>query len=248
MRTSDYVSDEILNAYIDQELDEIEMMRVQVLVTRNPGLQRRLHVLQQLKIMVHTAKPEGSAALIPVRIGDNKNCCSQVAFGVVTLMFAGWVMWALFPINEYTPMNVTTARGLEQTTIKNLLDSALNHAAVKVVLHIKRSDTQAGKILFEKIDMLLSAAERRQIAVRIEVLANGDGLNLLRQDMSSYAKKIHAIQNQYDNVVFIACGDTIQRRNLSLAELNLFPEVMVVTSVNQQIDLRLTQGWNVIHV
>jgi len=248
MSADDYLSDEILNAYIDQELDDLEMMRIQLLLIRNPGLRRRLNVLQQLKIMVHAAKPDGSMAPLPLTTAENKSCCSQVAFGAVALMLAGWVMWALFPVNEYAPVDVATAQGLEQITTKKLFDSVLSHAAVKIVLHIKRSDAQAGETLFEQIDMLLSAAERRQIAVRIEVLANGDGLNLLRQDMSPYAQKIHAIQNQYDNVVFIACGDTIQRRKLSPTELKLFPEVMVVTSVNQQIDLRQTQGWNVIRV
>jgi len=248
MSTSDYLSDEILNAYIDQELDDIEMMRVQLVLTKNPGLQRRLQVLQQLKIMVHAAKPDGTMEPLPISAVENKNCSCQAAFGVAILMLAGWVIWTLLPINEHAPINIATTQGSEQITTKKLFDSAPDHTAVKVVLHIKRSDTQSGKTLFKTISRLLATAERRKIAVRIEVLANGDGLNLLRQGMSPYAQKIHEIQNRYDNVIFIACGDTIKRRNLSLADLRLFPEVMVVTSVNQQINLRQTQGWNVIHV
>ncbi len=248
MSSSEYLSDEILNAYIDQELDDLEMIRVQALLAQNPGLQRRLHVLQQLKMMVQAAKPGDIQLSSYVSTVNQKNNRCQVAVAAMVLVFAGWMMWAMFPLSEHVPMNISTAQGIEQITTKKLFDSAQNRAAVKIVLHIKRNDKQAGETLFEQIDMLLAAAERRQIAVRIEVLANGDGLALLRQDMSPYAQKIHAMQNRYDNVVFIACGDTIKRLKLSLADLKLFPEVMVVTSVKQQISLRQSQGWNVIKV
>ncbi len=245
MSSSQYVSDEILNAYIDQELDDIEIMRVQVLLSRNPGLKRRLHVLQQIKAMVHAARPVNISAAETVK---TKSCHCQVAVAAVALITAGLVSWALFTFNENVSMNIEMAKAPEQETIVKLFNSAINNTTVKVVLHINNSNEKAGKKLFEQIDLLLATAKHRQAVVRIEVLANGDGLNLLRQDMSPYAQKIHDIQNRYDNVVFIACGDTIKRRKLSLAELKLFPEVMVITSVNQQINLRQTQGWNVIHV
>jgi len=248
MSSSQHVSDEILNAWIDHELDDIEMMRVQVLLSRNPGLERRLHLLQQVKILVHAAKPGNASTLPHGKTVTKKSCHCQVAVASVALIFAGLMSWAFLAYNEHVPVSVELAQSPEQITTKDFFDYALKHSSVKVVLHIKHSDGQAGKKLFEQIDRLLATAERRQIAVRIEVLANGDGLNLLRQDISPYAQKIHDIQNRYDNVIFIACGDTIKRRKLTLAELKLFPEVMVTTSVNQQINLRQTQGWNVIHV
>jgi len=248
MTSKQQLSDEILNAYIDQELDDQEMLRVQFLLSESSGLQRRLDVLQQLKTMVRSARP-GNTPEIPLESEiDQKDCRCHVTAAAVVLMFAGWLMWALFPIDEHKPLSIETALGTELTTTKTLFDTAQEDTAVKVVLLVNRDEKQAGKFLFDQIDMLLAAAKRRHVAVRIEVLANGDGLTLLRSDMSPYAKKIHDIQNRYDNVIFIACADTIKRRKLSLADLNLFPEVMVVSSVSRRISLRQSQGWNVIQV
>ena len=78
MSSSEYLSDEILNAYIDQELDNREMMHVQVLLAQNPGLQRRLHVLQQLNMMVHAAKSDGTPALSHGNAVDQNNSHSGI--------------------------------------------------------------------------------------------------------------------------------------------------------------------------
>jgi len=248
MSASHYLSDEILNAYIDQELDEQEMIRVRALLAQNPGLQRRLNVLQQLKSMVYAAKPVVVAPLSQNNIITRKINRCRAGTAAAVLMIAGWLMWTLFPLEHNLSVNKVIAQGIEHTSASKLFDSALSHTTLKVVLHIKRNDKQAGETLFNQINTLLAESVRWQIAVRIEVLANGDGLALLRQDQSPYAQKVHDIRKRYDNVVFIACGDTIKRLNLSLADLKLFPEVMVVSSVKQQISLRQSQGWNVIQV
>jgi len=74
-------------------------------------------------------------------------------------------------------------------------------------------------------------------------------LNLLRADISPYAKRVSALQRQYDNLTFVACQNAMDRlRRDTHQNPDLLPEALITPNALEEILMRLQQGWVYISV
>jgi intracellular sulfur oxidation DsrE/DsrF family protein len=104
------------------------------------------------------------------------------------------------------------------------------------------------EVLEEAEGLLKHYRTTRQIA-RVQVIVNGEGLNLLRADTSPYAERVGELLKKYDNLLFAACQNTIDRLKREQGVFaRLLPGVVVVDSGVAQIILRQQQGWIYIQV
>lgn len=240
MTSDKSVSDEQLNALLDNELDDAERARLMEIIRHDKDLKSRFCDMRQIKDRVILAYndpplPERVAAVSTARwYRWYKRKSSMAAAAVVLFLvgsIAGWSFNAvLHPQDELSFYTV----------------DRLNAGAVRsdrILLHIATSDDERVKATLGKVEELLQQSSAKGKAIEIEVVANSDGLNILRKG-SPYARYIHSITSKYDNVSFMACG--IARQNAKLREgkeIALIPEAVSIPAALEQILKRVKGGW-----
>ena len=235
MNTEREVSDELLNAFADNELDAEEKERLLNLMVADPALKARVCQHWQLKEMVRGAFPlPASAALPPRRApGGRFRLLALAASVLVTLgVAAGWF-----------------ARGSEDARLQPAL--ALNAAEVgagRVILHLGSSSPDRVKAALDEAEHLARGHDLSGKPVQVELLVNGDGLDLVRADVSVYADRIASLHASHHNLKFIACNNTIEVLRAQGVNVDLLPDITVAPSALGEVMTRLRQGWTYIQV
>lgn len=121
--------------------------------------------------------------------------------------------------------------------------------AVKVLIHVSAARAARSSETLDEIENLVRHYRTRHQSARIEVVMNGEGLDLVRTDVTRYAERIRRMQREYDNLTFAACQNTILRlKREQGVTAHLLPGVTVIDSGVAQIMRRQQQGWAYIQV
>jgi len=235
MSNHDAISDERLNAFVDNELDADERERMLRAIAQDPSLQRRYNELLQLKEMLITAyrdvpqpKPE------KITQGGLNHPYSKGIAAIILISLG--VVGGVF-IGKQPP----SSTGLNFRYIEQLDVSKIGKE--KVVLHIGTDDSSRVQAALQSAESLLKNSRKNHTRLNLEIVANADGLNILRKG-SPYAKKIESLAQHYNNVSFLACG--VAKQNAALKEgkpIELIPEAKDIPAALDEILTRLQQGW-----
>jgi hypothetical protein len=186
--------------------------------------------------MVRSAFPGPAAGALPPRrqsAGGRHRAMALAATVLLALgVSAGWF-----------------ARGGEQLRPPSSL--ALNAAQVgggRVILHLGSSSPERIKVALDEADHLARGRDLSGQPVQVELLVNGDGLDLVRADVSAYADRIASLHSAHHNLKFIACNNTIEMLRLQGVNVELLPDVKVASSALDEVMMRLRQGWTYIQV
>lgn len=235
MSTEHEVSDELLNAFADNELDAEEKARLLNLMVANPGIKARVCQLWQLKEMVRGAFPMASAAPQPRRRfgGRRLRGLAMAASLLLTLgITLGWIV-----------------RGdSAQPPAPALALNAAQVGAGRVILHLGSSEPDRIKAALDEAEHLAHGRDLSGRPVQVELLVNGDGLDLVRADVSAFADRIATLNAAHHNLKFIACNNTIEMLRLQGVNVDLLPDVTVAPSALGEVMTRLRQGWTYIQV
>ncbi|MCK5091045.1 MAG: hypothetical protein KAR30_00840, partial [Gammaproteobacteria bacterium] len=194
MKVSEHYSDEILNAYIDGELNNQDRASLLEELQKNRELGLRVCKLQKTQDMVQLAYEDIN---IPEQYtqqqttGFNNRLRMSIAAGILLLIgiSSGWIAHTqLTPENSLLQMAQTTTSGQSSSS--------------KIMLHVTTEDPVKLAAVLEETENLLQSPESSAGNLRVEVLANGKGLNLLRADNSQFSQRVQALQERYDNLVF----------------------------------------------
>lgn len=117
----------------------------------------------------------------------------------------------------------------------NPQDSGQGH---RLVISFTRNDSNQMKAMLNQLHNITAEWPKAQY----EVVAYNFGLDLLLKSNNPYAAKVAALQRK--GVVFVACGNTMQKRNISVEQL--LPAVPVVKAAIPEIVLKQEQGWSYI--
>ena len=79
--------------------------------------------------------------------------------------------------------------------------------------------------------------------MQLEVVANAEGLKLLRADTSPYPERIRRMALQFNNISFLACNRAIEKLRMNGIDVHLLPEARVIPGALEEIVDRLQQGW-----
>jgi intracellular sulfur oxidation DsrE/DsrF family protein len=108
--------------------------------------------------------------------------------------------------------------------------------------------TAAGELLNE-IEALLVEYRAAQAPLRVEVVAHGDGLDVLRTQLSAHRARVQAMADHYQNLTFVACQNTIDRLQVEQGvEVVLLPQARLTESGVDHVVRRQQQGWVYIRV
>lgn len=238
-------SDEFLNAFVDDQLAPEEKARVYPLINADKALNQRVCELRKTRDLVQlayknppAAKP---AANRPMRRRFNGNVAAGFLLAVGVAL--GWTLRDTgVPAQRNTAADTTAS-----TEPASAAPAAVG--AVKIVLHLNKGSNDSMREVLDEAESVIKFYREHKQAALVEVITNGDGLTLLRADKSPYAQRIAHMQKQYDNLVFAACQNTIDRLKREQGiQAQLLPEAIVIDSGVAQIILLQQQGWAYIQV
>jgi intracellular sulfur oxidation DsrE/DsrF family protein len=143
----------------------------------------------------------------------------------------------------------------EQGTARTAVAAANTVSAVqadntpKVLIHLSHGNVVRLGQALDEIEQLVQHYRANRQTARIEVIINGEGLALVRADVSPYVARVQRMQKEYDNLAFVACQNTIDRlkRDKGITA-HLLPGVSVIDSGVAQLMRRQHQGWAYIQV
>lgn len=225
MNKDERISEEQLNAFVDDELDPEEKSRVFNEAGHSPDLDQRLCQQRKVKELVkfayrdvptpgHTGKPalgrrsvlgRGLAAALLLAVGLTAGFLSQFAID-----------------RDGGQAVVATAPG-------------------KYLLHVASGEPQEMAAALERAEQLLKSAPDGEFR-QVEIVANEQGLNLLREDVTSFASEIAVLQAS--DVVFYACSKTIQKLEDNGVEVRLVPHAIADYTALDRVVLRMQEGWS----
>ena len=229
------VSDEMLNAFVDDELDATEKARLLELMAADATLRGRVCQLWQVKEMVRGAWPAVAPSPPKVRPPSRFQRYSQALAASLVLTLGALVGWMAHEEKSHP-----------QTSGVQLDARKMDEG--KVILHLASNDPDRFQAALDEAEELSRSRDRMGRPVRVELLANAGGINLVRAGGSPHAERIAALQKAYRNLSFTACANAIEQMRLNGVDVRLLPEVHVAPTALDQIMMRLQQGWTYIQV
>lgn len=116
----------------------------------------------------------------------------------------------------------------------------------RVVLHIDEANPRKFEQVLRQSERLLDDYDDR--GIKVEILANSAGLDLLRVDTSPYARRIAGILSRHDNFRLVACDNAVRRLREAGVTPVFFEGTRTDESAVEHAVRRLREGWSYIKV
>ena len=235
-------SDETLNAFLDGELAEDQRAEVLAAMAEDQPLSERVCRLRSVKERVQLAYREPPA---PPKRRCPKRPASWLAVAATLLLFltgavAGWYLHPMVEPDRFVVLDESGEGGAP---------AAPDSDAMRIVFHLTSPDMTTAGDLLDEVEGMLAAYEQRHKPLRVEVVAQGDGLALLRERLSRYKTRIEALAEQHANLTFVACANTVQRAEVKEGtEVVLVPNAEITESGVAHVVQRQKEGWAYIRI
>lgn len=236
------ITDEQLNAYIDDELEFDERKRIFHVLEEDETLTHEAQELRQLRAMLRNAyrNPPASAKQAPVKRGSRDAIPKSIAAGLLVAfgIFAGW-----FGNQELTGETQALAAQVENSQFAVAANEQSN-----LLLHLSSGDPVKMDAALSYAEQMLAKYQREGKPFKLEVVANEGGIKLLRKDTSPYAKRVEALLGKYSNVSFLACANALKKLHDRGVNVELLPGTRSDHSALEEIVQRLEGGWRYLKV
>mgnify|MGYP001820107558 FL=1 len=247
MKNKHEISNELLNAYLDNELDSDERGEIMAALENDKALSRRLCELRNIKELTQFAyniPPARESTSTAWKYGRQ-----YAALAVAATLFLAVGSLVGWFAHERLGVSLAGITGQQQINSASSLSSLpLEAEKKKVILHVDTAETEKLKAALDSAEDLLTTSAANGNPLELEIIANSKGLNLLRVDTTHYAERIRELSNKYDNLSILACNRAIQRLQEQGVKVKLVPEAGIAPSALEQIVHRLKQGWVYIKV
>ena len=243
MKQPERFSNEILNAYLDGELDTDEQGRLIEALNADEELSQRICELARVRSMVQFAYQD-VATDNPQHAPRNHFRRKLVGIAAtLTLALGATIGWMAHQYNYPTHGLLELANHVEMNNQRTRGDTW------RVLLHLTTDNPTRLKVVLDEAESLLDHYAQSKQHLQMEILANGQGLNLLRTDTSIYSQRIKEMQQRYDNLVFVACGTALKRlREERRINVQLLPDVDVAPSAIGEVLKKQGEGWSYVQI
>lgn len=243
------VSDEILGAYVDDELACSEKRIIADKIKSDPELESRVQALLSLKTSLKNAYADSTLNQRSEK-PDLSNKASKLIFkqsiAASFILTCGLIVGAMINLSGNTPGQLVTAKA--DDTLFGIKVKPVSQQTDKILLHISSADLDKLDFLLTKTEQLLTNSRNSEYPLSIEVIANSRGIDLLRKTKTPYAQRIQELQNQYSNLQFIACKNTIRRLKQAGQTVQMINGVKADQPALDTIINRMDQGWTYIKI
>ena len=232
MNKDEHFSEEQLNAFVDGELEPEEKSRLYNESAHSPDLDQRLCQQRKVKELVQHAYEDvpparGTGGTPIVRGGFfSRALVASVLIGVG--LAGGFIAHNLIAPGQGDGPLTLAAGGQAVVESNNYL------------LHVVSGEPEEMMAALEHARYLLETADDGEVR-QVEIIANEQGLNLLREDITPFANEITTLQK--NDVVLYACSKTIQRLEEKGVEVILVPEANPNYTALDRVVTRMQEGW-----
>jgi len=227
--SSDQVSREMQNAFVDGQLDAVEWTAMLERIGHDAELRQDICELRATKDMLRSAY----AGAKPRRRGSGAAGHWRV-WGLAAMLMAsvaaGWLGHALRDAG-------TGTAGVSGAAVLRSVD------ADRILVHVSSGQRESLQTALDEVEDLLRGARSTGRTVEVEIVANSTGLDLLRVSASPYLGRVAALRREFPNLRFVACHQTIERLREHGVAVELLPGVQVAPSALDQVVKRLQGGW-----
>lgn len=239
-RETDF-SDEQLQAFVDDEIDLAERAEIMEAVRHDDELACRVCELLQIKDSVRLAYRE------PELPPDGRKSWKSRWQAWIPLQAVAALL--IFTIGTLTGVVLHSLGNGSLAPVTNSVEQVQHkHELKRLVLHISSADDERLEQALNDAEELLTVYRDNPEMVQLEVVANAQGLKLLRADTSPYPERIRRMAEQFNNISFLACSRSIEKLHMRGIDVHLLPEVEVIPGALEKIVDRLQDGWVYIRV
>jgi intracellular sulfur oxidation DsrE/DsrF family protein len=239
------ISDEILHAFVDGELDVDDSEKLIARMRGDVELKQRVCALRSLQNMVRLAyaEPPVSAGRQPLA-APRRQLVQRCAFGCLILLAGLSGGWALRSVESPAVAGVTAPviDGFQAVSLSREADPN------RVMLHLDSAAPERMEAALDQAERLLDAAEREGRAMQLEIVANSHGINLMRAGVSPHAARMARMTQRHANLHWVACSQTIARFTGQGEKVELLPTARAAPTAIGEIVTRLQQGWTYVRV
>ena len=240
MNTRDITEDR-LNLFIDGQLDTDEMNELREALLDDKVLRERVCQLKAVRELVGYAYSDVPASRH--ELSDKKGPSALVSKAIaasITLVVGVVLGWSTY---EYSP-NAVPAISAENTFQYVANHVKAEHGSRKIVLHIDSSDLQVVNAALNEADQLLATYHKANTPIKLDIVTNKAGINILRPGISPYITRIKELIDNNDEVAVYACNRSIAKAlKKEGVEIVLMPGVSKDRSARELIPDRLKKGW-----
>ena len=235
------ISEEMINAYIDNELDKKDRQFIELQMQNDVKLQHHIEQLQALKVKIRASYADVRSS--NHQAGRMSNRSSLFPAGIaasialVVGLTAGWYT------HSYINMAATETDYLLGVKLEDLKPQDN-----KIIIHLAQNDIALFDKALTRAETLLAYFDTLQQQGKVHILANSYGMDLLRRDTTPYQNRIVNMMETYDNVELVACKNTIKRLKTSGKNVDLLPGVKVHGPVINEIISGLQNGWTYLSI
>ena len=230
-------SDEIINSYVDGELDETDSRNLLACASRSSDLSSRICETTYLKLMVQSAwkVPAAKSTQQPRKMSPLVSYALAAGLGALSLLM-------VMTVGE---LHHGSAETVASNLPKAAQPAALNPAnQSRVVFHISSADPETAEELLDQVQRVLQDYAGQGRPLKVEVVANNQGIRMLQQGISPVADRIRELSAKYVNLSFAACGNTLERLHREQGEkIAVLPEAIVIKSGVSFVTRRQQEGW-----
>ena len=231
MNNNEHIDDNILAAFVDNELDTETSESIINAMEQNMDVRERVYNLRRAKDLMkvafstaHTPAPQKKIKAPVWKRHSISIAASLVAISIASITgLSGYY----YGQQELAGIDINT--------------TAIQQQPDKILLHISDSDTRHFATALNYVETFLQA--NKNSGAQIAVVANAGGLDIMRAGVSPYEKQIRNMIAKYDNVYFIACSNAIRNLRAQGIQPILIDQVKVEKPAMDQIIEYVQKGW-----
>ncbi len=235
------LSDEMINAYIDNQLAPKDLQLIIKQMKNNVELRVKIDKLKSLKNIIKKSYVSVSQPINLKKRQYKINPLFPASLAAsITLLFGIGMGWYS---HSYIGISDTSSNYLLGIKLKELKPKDN-----KIIIHLSQNDVELFDQALTKAEKLLAYFDTIKNKGKVHILANSFGLDILRTNTSPYQERIIKMMQTYDSVEFVACQNTLKRLESSGKDTKLLPGVKVHGPVINEIISSLQDGWTYISI
>ena len=239
---------ETLNALLDDEYSATQQAELLSRIASNRVANEELCQLRSIKQLVKTAyqeTPEADHNAFARRIRPDW----MPMLAVASLVFVVALIALVTSVNPQPESAIAGRVAILDPDGRAERPALSENSETRIVLHLLEADMQVAAELLDEVETLLTDYRNSGERLRVEIVAHSHGLALLRQSLSEHKERISQMSEEYPNLAFVACLNTVKRLRVEQGiEVTLLPEAGTTESGVAHVVQRQKEGWAYIKV
>ena len=228
------ISDELLNAFADNELDGAEKAELLECIAADEKLRAKVCETWHLKELVRSSHPLDGKA-------DNKK--NSKRWHMLGLPLAACLLLMIGAGSGWLAHEQADETGVSGAELRKI-----QARGGRVLLHLVSGEPAEIDKALRMATQLADAHDATGAPVQVELLVNGTGIKMLQSGNLPVAARIASMHEHYGNLRLVACNETMNRMRERGVDVTLLPDVDIVPSAIDRIATRIDQGWRYMQV